>query len=434
MTTRHPRRVIGSWVSADLLSILGSRLAALAVPWLVLTTTGSATRTGLAAAAELAPMVLFRAFSGPLIDRLGAVRTAIVADAVSALGVVVVPLLWTAHLLSFPALLSLVAVVGAARGPGDSAKQTMLPELATATGQPLERIAGMGGTTERLASTIGLALGGVIVAVVGGADALVVTAAGFGVSALLGLVVLRPALTGDKVKPATDLAGRQGYLAEFRDGFRGLRNDPVLVGIVIMLAVTNGVDQAFIAVMMPAWILHNSLGPQTLGWLLAAFMIAAVAGSVLATTLSARLPRLGVYLVAFLIAGAPRFVIMALGAGVPAVLAVLAVAGLAAGFINPILSAVTLERAPAAIRGRVMALIGAASLALTPIGGLFGGVLVDRAGLPASLLIGGGIYFVVTMLPAVLPSWRAFGRRPEPAETPDPTPVAEPEDALRSRS
>ncbi len=216
MTTRHPRRVIGSWISADLLSILGTRLAALALPWLVLTSTGSATRTGLVAAAELAPMVLARAFSGPLIDRVGAIRAAIAADAVSAAGIVVVPLLWSAGVLSFPALLVLVAAVGTARGPGDSAKQTMLPELATVTGQPLERIAGVGGTTERLASTIGLALGGVVVALVGGADALVITAVGFAASALLGFAVLRPAL-----RTPDPLSGTESALPATESALRG---------------------------------------------------------------------------------------------------------------------------------------------------------------------------------------------------------------------
>ena len=50
----------------------------------------------------------------------------------------------------------------------------------------------------------------------------------------------------------------------------------------------------------------------------------------------------------------------------------IALARFGAGFVNPILSAVILERAPLAVRGRVVALIRAASIALTPIGGLLG--------------------------------------------------------------
>lgn len=412
---RNRGRVVVAWVAADLVSILGSRLAAIAVPWLVLTTTGSATRTGLVAAAELFPMVLSRALSGPLIDRVGTVRSALVADVVSAVAMAGVPLLWTAHLLSWPALTVLVAVLGAARGPGDSAKQTMLPDIAAVTGQPLERITGMGSTTERLASTVGVAVGGVVVALVGGADALVVTAAGFAVSSTLVLVVLRPALAGNEP------AGWRGahYLTELGHGVRALRRDPVLVGIVVMLAISNGIDQAFMGVMMPSWVLRNGYGPGTLGWLFATFMVAAVVGALLATAFSRRLPRLPVYVGGFLVAGAPRFAVLAFDVPLPGVLAVLAVSGFGAGFLNPILGAVTLERAPLATRGRVMALIGAASIALMPVGGLAGGVLVDGVGLTSTLLLAGTAYFVVTLLPVILPSWRGFGQRP--GSQPQPT-------------
>lgn len=411
MKAHRPRMLLAAWVTADLLSVLGTRLAALAVPWLVLTTTGSATKTGLVAAAELAPMVIARAMSGPLLDRWGAVRSAVVTDAVSAVAVVCVPLLWASQLLSFPALVVLVAVLGAARGPGDSAKQVMLPDLARVSRLPLERVTGIGGTTERLASTAGLALGGVVVALVGGAAALGVTAAGFAASAALGVIVLRPAL---KSSASATPARATGYLVEFVEGFRGLRRDRVLVGIVTVLALTNAIDQAFVAVLLPAWVIDGQHGPQTLGWLLAAFMVAAVAGSLVATAWSNRLPRLPVYVIGLLVGGAPRFVVLALGAPVPVVLAVMVSSGLAGGFINPVLNVVTLERAPLALRGRVLALIGALSVSLTPLGGVVGGVLTDRLGLPATLWGAGVVFAAVAVLLLLLPSWRDFGHRSTP--------------------
>lgn len=383
------------------------------MPWLVLTTTGSATKAGIVAAAELAPMVVTRALSGPLIDRLGAARCAVLADTISAVSVALVPLLWGAQILSFPALLAAVAILGAARGPGDSAKQTMLPALAASSGHPLERITGIGGTAERLASSVGLALGGVIVAAVGGAQALAVTALGFAVSAVLTLIVLRPALATHQPPRVPG----QGYLTELNEGFTGLRRDPVLVGIVIMIALTNAIDQAYVAVLLPTWVLETGHGAQTLGWLLSAFMVAAVLGAVVATALASRLPRLPVYLAAFLLCGAPRFLVLVLDVPLPGVLATMAVTGFGAGFITPILSAVILERAPLAVRGRVVSLIGAASIALTPFGGLLGGLLIDHTGLVAALVAAGVAYFTVTMFPATVPAFRHFGQRPEPAVT-----------------
>ena len=48
----------------------------IALPWFVLTTTGSATKTGLVALAELLPLVLLKVLGGPVIDRVGARRVA----------------------------------------------------------------------------------------------------------------------------------------------------------------------------------------------------------------------------------------------------------------------------------------------------------------------------------------------------------------------
>jgi MFS family permease len=93
---------------------------------------------------------------------------------------------------------------------------------------------------------------------------------------------------------------------------------------------------------------------------------------------------------------------------------VIVAAGLAAGFINPILGAVIYERIPASLVGRVTSLTTAMCFALMPLGGLLGGFLVSGFGLTVAMLATGAAYFLVTMLPAVDPAWRAIDDRPEP--------------------
>ncbi len=51
------RRPLAALLSASLISLLGTAMSQLAIPWLVLTTTGSAARTGTVAFAETAPYV-----------------------------------------------------------------------------------------------------------------------------------------------------------------------------------------------------------------------------------------------------------------------------------------------------------------------------------------------------------------------------------------
>ena len=70
------RRSLGALLTADFVSILGTRMSMLALPWFVLVTTGSAAKTGLIAFAEMAPYVCVQGLGGPLVDRYGTWRVA----------------------------------------------------------------------------------------------------------------------------------------------------------------------------------------------------------------------------------------------------------------------------------------------------------------------------------------------------------------------
>jgi hypothetical protein len=121
-----------AFLVANVVSICGTRVSAIAIPWFVLVTTGSPVKMGLTALAETLPLVLSKAFGGPLIDRLGARRVSVSADTASTLVVALVPLLHALGALNFPTLLVLVGVAGALRGPGDAAKGTLIPDIAEA--------------------------------------------------------------------------------------------------------------------------------------------------------------------------------------------------------------------------------------------------------------------------------------------------------------
>lgn len=141
--------------AAETLSLSGTRLSTIAIPWLVLSTTGSPVLTGLTAMMEMLPYVAAKALSGPLIDRVGPKRIAVVCDTASVAVVGLVPLLDLFGLLNMPLLLPVVFAMGVLRGPSDAAKQAMVPDIATLAAMPLERVTGVVGAIERLASTAG---------------------------------------------------------------------------------------------------------------------------------------------------------------------------------------------------------------------------------------------------------------------------------------
>ncbi|MFJ6214233.1 MFS transporter [Streptomyces sp. NPDC092296] len=406
-------RPLAGVLAAMAVSLTGTRVSAIALPWFVLATTGSATRTGLVAFCEMAPYVVVKAFTGPLVDRIGPRTVSWTTDSVSAVAALLIPLLHSLGVFSFPLLLALVAVIGAVRGPGDLAKHVMVPEAADWSRVPLERATGLSGVTERLASTVGPAVGGSLVALVGPLAGLVVNAACFALGSVVVALALprgmgrtAPGATGD----ADGGGAADGYWARFGEGFRFLRGEPLLLTVIATIGVTNLLDAAFAAVLVPVWAKESGGGPAAIGLTGSAWGIAAIGGSLIAAAVAHRMRRRAVFFGGFLLAGAPRFLVLACGAPLWAVLVVFAVGGFGSGFLNPILGAVSFERVPRRLLGRVGALGDSLAWAGIPVGGLLAGAAVAAAGLAPVLLAVGAAYFLTTSLAGLRPEWREMDR------------------------
>ncbi|MGY4770981.1 MFS transporter [Kribbella sp. CWNU-51] len=459
MSVSSRRVPLYGWLTAQAISLLGTRVSMIAIPWLVLTTTGSPTRTGLVAFAEITPMVLLKAFGGPLVDRVGPRRMAINADVVSFLAVGMIPLLHHTGALTFPILLGLVAVAGALRGPGDAAGTALIPALVERAGVPYERATGLSSAIERGATMIGAAIAGGLVVAVGAANAVAVDAVSFAVCAVVLVLTTRglvdrspgrrdvvesvapeptsyaaperasyaadPAVASSVAEPtsyvadpavASSVAERTSYAMELRAGWRFLRGDAVLMSLGVMVAVTNLLDMAWSSVLLPVWARDSGAGAGAVGLVFSVWGGASMLGSVVAAAYGARLPRFATYLIAFLITGLPRFVLFALGVPLWAILAMCAIGGLSSGFLNPVLGAVQFERIPREMVGRVTSLTSALSWSLMPLGGVLGGILVSGIGLSPAQLAIGLAYFAATMAPALIPSFRGMNRQQPTAE------------------
>ncbi|WP_229759048.1 MFS transporter [Peterkaempfera bronchialis] len=421
-------RPLAGVLTAMAVSLTGTRISAVALPWFVLATTGSATRTGLVAFCEMAPYVLVKALTGPLLDRVGPRRVSWITDAVSAAAAALIPLLHALGVFSFGLLLALVAVIGAVRGPGDLAKHIMVPESADLSRVPLERATGLAGVTERLASTIGPAAGGSLVALLGPLTGVAVNAVCFALgSVVVGLVL--PRGMGRSATSQSDTSAdpaEPGYWSRFGEGLRFLRGEPLLLTVIVMVGITNLLDAAFMTVLVPVWAKDSGGGPTAIGLTGSAWGIAAVGGSLIAAAVAHRMRRRVVFFAGFLLAGAPRFLVLALGAPMWAVLAVFAVGGFGAGFLNPILGAVSFERVPRRLLGRVNALGDSMAWAGIPVGGLIAGAAVATAGLAPTLLAAGAAYFLTTNLTGLRPEWKEMDRLRGRGTATDPAMPAEP--------
>ncbi|WP_285618257.1 MFS transporter [Actinoallomurus iriomotensis] len=404
---RRSLRPLAGILAALMVSQTGTRISAIALPWFVLVTTGSATRTGLTAFCEMAPYVTVKALAGPLVETAGPRTVSWVADAVSGAVLTLIPLLHALHLLSFWTLSAMVAVIGAARGPGDLAKEVIVPEAAERGRVPLERATGLAGTTDRLASTFGPAAGGALIGLAGALTGLVVVSGCFA----LGSVAIALGLPrGMGHTPERNAAAGTGYWRRLGEGLVFLREERLLLNLCIVVAVTNLLDAAFSSVLLPVWARQSGAGPAGIGLVGSALGIGAVGGSLVAAAVAHRIPRRPVFFIGFLVAGAPRFLILAAGVPTGAVAAVFAVAGLGAGFLSPILGAISFERVPRRLLGRVRGLTDSLAWAGIPLGGLIGGAAVASVGLVPVLVTGGAAYFLTTNVAGLRPESREMDR------------------------
>jgi len=402
-------------------SQLGTSMSGLAIPWLVLVTTGSAARTGLVGFAEMAPYVTAQAITGPLVDRAGLRRSCITGNAAAAMFVGAIPGLYALGALSIGPLIALVAVAGAVRGAADAATSPLVPRTASFGGIPNERAAGLNSVAQRTGMLTGLPLAGVLVAAAGPGTAILVDAVTFAAAALLVAAAIPQAAareaTGQAADQDADQDGRltvRAYLSRLGDGMRFIRADRLIAGIALMVAVANLLDIALDSVFVPVWVHSRLHHPSGLGLIGGAMAIGSVAGALAGTWAGHRMPRHLTYAVGFLLGGSPVFIALAASASLPPVLVVAALGGLAGGALNPIIGAVAYERVPPRLQARVLGAFRASAWIGIPFGALLGGALTEGIGLRNALLATGAAMFVTTLAPFVFPAWRGMNRQPIP--------------------
>ncbi|RSS62265.1 MFS transporter [Streptomyces sp. WAC07061] len=413
------RRPLTAVLAANTISIAGSSLTLIGVPWFVLQTTGSAGRAGVVAFCATLPVVIAALVGGPVIDRIGRRRVSAASDVVCAASVGAIPLLHHAGLLEFWMLCALMAVGGLVHTPGLTARYVLLPSLAEHAGTTVARAAGLYDGVSRGARMIGAAVAGVLIATLGAETVLLLDAATFAASALLisaflrGVPAAEPQRTGGKPSFAA-------YRTDLAEGLRFLTHSRLLLGITLMVMVTNGLDQGWSSVLLPVHGREDLGGATALGLMVSLFGGFALLGALLYGAWGQRFPRRAVFAGAFLISGATRYVVAAV-TDTPLPLAVtMALSGLAAGVLNPILTTVVYELVPEDMRSRVSSVSMAGSELAMPMGGLAAGLLVDAFGVTPALLAFAAVYLLATLIPLVFPSWRGLDGKPSVSRTERP--------------
>jgi MFS family permease len=205
-------------LAAETISTSGAQMTWVALPWFVLTTTGSATRMSVVIAFEAIGIALAGFLGIRVLNRLGARRTMLLCDACRGPLMLAIPLFHWAGGLSFGVIAAVAFAIGAFTAPHFAAQRVIVPELVGEDEGVVSQASALFQGANRVTLLLGPPLAGVLIGFIGAPAVLVVDAATYAVSVFL-LAVFVPAT---KPLPPAEEEDRG-----FRAGLRWAGRDPL---------------------------------------------------------------------------------------------------------------------------------------------------------------------------------------------------------------
>ncbi|GAA1607591.1 MFS transporter [Actinoplanes couchii] len=379
-------RVSLAYLASYVLSMLGNSIAGVALPLLVLQITGSALATGAVAVASALPAAVAGLLMGVVIDRINRRTASILTDVVSALSVAALPLVDTAVGLSVGWFV-LFAVIGSFGDvPGLTAREAMIPGIASAGRIGAERLIGLREALGALVMLAGPAAAGTLMVVFDGSTVLWITA---GTSAAAAAVTLLIPKQAGAITPGT------GQVL-MRDGWRTLVRSPFLVATTIVSMSMVVVMSGFQALVLPVHFTTEGR-PELLGFVLTALAAGMLAGGGVYAALGGRGRRRTWFTVGLVITVA-GFTTMATLAAPWVVFGAAALVGFGLGLFGSLMGVLMIERIPDDRRGRVAGVQNAV-LTLAPALGMGGAaVLTEQSGAGVAAAVLAAVWLVTGAL------------------------------------
>lgn len=397
--------------SGQAVSVLGDRMAVVALAFAVLEIGGSASDVGLVLAAGAFPLVATVLAGGVVADRVSRRAVMVVADLVRVASQGAMAALLIAGVAEVWMLALLAGATGAATGFFSPASTGLLPEVVLA--EQLQPANALRTSAVSTGEILGPVLGGVLVAAAGAGWAIAIDAATFVASAAC-LAMLRV--------PARVAAQRSSFVAELREGWVAFRSRRWVWTFVLYFAIVNLLWGAWGA-LGPIVSERDLGGAAAWGTILTTMGVGALAGSLLAARVNPRRPLLfaaltdGLFVLPLaFIAAAPPVPLIACGA-------LLAGAGMA---LSISVWESTLQRhVPGESLSRVSSYDWFGSLAFYPLGLAIWGPVAAAIGISVSLWLSFGLAVVATLALLSVPDIRHLPAAP-PAAAPAPSPAESP--------
>lgn len=349
-------------ISAELVSLTGSAMTFVTLPWFVLVTTGSTAKTGWVLAAELLPIAVVGIPAGSVIARLGAKRTMLVCDAARGPLMLVIPILHRTDQLSFPALLGVTFAIGVFTAPYFASSRIVVPEVAGEDERAVAQVNAVLVGAQQITQIAGPVLAGLLIAATSPSTVLVIDGCSYVFSFLTIALVVR---AGRRVAATEE---SRGVFA----GLRFLMRDHLLGPIMIAACVLNFVVQGLIIGVQALAYFRYDADAHVLGYIFGAFGVGALCGAIVAQQLVSKADLLKLAAVAIVAMPLPLY-FLAAPLSWPASVVVVGAFAFFTPLVNAPLISVLTVRTPEALRPKVMTAVLTVATIAGPLGFLVAG-------------------------------------------------------------
>jgi MFS family permease len=367
------------WIGQSISSV-GSWMQSVGLSWLVLELTNSPFRLGVVSALQFAPVLLFSAVAGVVVDRTPKRRLVLTTQMALMLpAFALAALTWTGS-VRYWHVATLAGVIGLVNALDMPSRQSFLVEM-VGREDLLNGIA-LNSATFNSARIVGPALGGLLIARYGTAVAFLLNALSF-LAVVFNLAAIR---AGSEAMPRRGTTIRE----EFLDGVRYATRTPMvalILGLVFSVS-TFAMNHGVLVPLFAREVLHE--GVHVFGLLMAALGVGAVTGAIALALLGGGrpplvavvVPGLGVALGIITLAFVRNFALAAV---------VLFLVGVMQIVFQNGCNTIVQVTVPDELRGRVMGVYMMVFAGATPVGASLIGTIAEGGGVPAACLVGGGL-------------------------------------------
>ncbi len=385
------RRVVVFYLASITLAVLGQSIAAIALPLIVLTTTGSVLGTGAVAAATAIPGLLAGLFMGVVLDRINRRTASIMCDLISAASIAALPIIDLITGLNIGWFMLFGALSTLGDGPGITARETILPAIVRHGGVSAERLMGLRETMTTIALLIGPAAAGTLMGFFEGTTVLWITAGTSLAAAMMTLML--PAVVGRSALAETETTKLAGTgWSQLKDGWRVLLKSRFLVGMTLLMLVSLITVASLQGLLLPVYFTAEG-SPELLGFVLTSLAAGSLLGG-LVYTVAGRRGRRRLWFTLGICGNALGFAIAATLAEIWVVFLGAFVLGFFNALFGALISVLNIERIPEDMRGRILGTQNALIPAAAPAGIAGAAVMVEFMSLETAALIFLGLWVV----------------------------------------